>query len=416
MIITKDAQYRINVTASQREYTDEGYLKVPARLARCGIYKYRASELGITQIPPDTVVRVYRPESEVFNKKSLDSFMGAVITDDHPPEMVDSKNFKKYELGTVMSAGRKDGDYVQADLLIRDSDTIRKIEAGKEELSAGYRCQYEYELINGQLVAGDYGVDESGVIKKASSEYGEFDVIQRNVKVNHVALVSAGRAGQEVRVFDNDIVNRSKSAMKITLDTGAMVDINEGNAEHIVAHISNQNKKILKLQSQISNKDSEHKKALDSIDESLKEKSKALEEANAKSDAKDEKIKKLEAQVNDHAANQGDSIKNALNVLEQCRQVAGDEFACDSYDELEMKTKALEMTIDSIDIRNKDKAYTMARFDIAYEDAQKQRTEAATYDSQIKNLTGVPDGVETNDSKPVTSRSEDRQKLMNGGL
>ncbi len=80
-------------------------------------------------------MRVYRPPDEVFNGDSLKSFAGAVVTDDHPPVMVDSKNFKAYDLGVVMGEAYRDGDYVKADLLIRDENAIRKIESGKQELS-----------------------------------------------------------------------------------------------------------------------------------------------------------------------------------------------------------------------------------------------------------------------------------------
>ena len=95
-----------------------------------------AKEIGVTEVPPETILRVYRPPSEVFDPDSLKSFSGAVVTDDHPPEMVDSKNFKSYDLGVVMGEAYQDGDYVKADLLIRDENAIRKIESGKQEISS----------------------------------------------------------------------------------------------------------------------------------------------------------------------------------------------------------------------------------------------------------------------------------------
>ena len=46
MLLTTNDRYTLN---SQREFTDEGYLKVPGHAARTGVQEYLAKELGISR-------------------------------------------------------------------------------------------------------------------------------------------------------------------------------------------------------------------------------------------------------------------------------------------------------------------------------------------------------------------------------
>ena len=132
---------RSSYAISQREYTDEGFLRVPGRVARAGnVQEYYAKELGITDQNPSDIIRVYRPPEEVFKSESLSSYSGADVTDDHPKQMVDSKSFIDVTRGTALSEGRQDGDFVVVDLIIKDESAIKAIESGKVQLSA--RCTF----------------------------------------------------------------------------------------------------------------------------------------------------------------------------------------------------------------------------------------------------------------------------------
>ena len=114
--ITDRQTYR----ASSREYTDEGFLRVPAKVARTGIQEYLAREL---QLPgdPNRIVRVMRPPEEVFAPESLESLNGVDVTIHHPKEgVVTSKTFKRDSIGNVKGPGKQDGDFVNADLIIKD--------------------------------------------------------------------------------------------------------------------------------------------------------------------------------------------------------------------------------------------------------------------------------------------------------
>ena len=68
--------------------------------------------------------------------------------------------------------------------MVRDPIVIDEIKSGvKREISSGYECEY---------------VEENGKI------------YQKNIRGNHVALVQAGRAGNQVKIYDEKKVITEK--------------------------------------------------------------------------------------------------------------------------------------------------------------------------------------------------------------
>ena len=62
--------------------TTDGYLVASVLCARTGIQDYRGTELDKPELP---IVKVYRPESSVFAKDSLSTFVGKPTTNDIRP-------------------------------------------------------------------------------------------------------------------------------------------------------------------------------------------------------------------------------------------------------------------------------------------------------------------------------------------
>lgn len=154
------------------------YLRVDAHISRAGVFVYRN--------PDGTERREYRPPEEVFKADSLRSFELLPLTNEHPAiGLLSPANARDYQVGTVGQDVRKDGEFIRASLVVTDGDTIADLESGKVELSCGYVCDLE---------------ESSGV----TPEGERFDCIQRDVRGNHVALVSTGRAGRDVRVRMDD--------------------------------------------------------------------------------------------------------------------------------------------------------------------------------------------------------------------
>lgn len=183
--------------------TDEGYLVDTPVIGRVGIQIYRDAKGGIR--------RELRPPEEVFAADSLATYSGKPITDEHPSEAVTARNAKKLSVGIMQTEGKQDGDNVVASITIFDQDVIDKIiDGGKRELSLGYKVDLEQTsgVWNGQ----------------------EYDAIQRNIRVNHLAIVPRGRAGNarlNLDRFDAELFNPEEEVNmpadnlgRIRLDSG----------------------------------------------------------------------------------------------------------------------------------------------------------------------------------------------------
>ncbi|ULJ73604.1 DUF2213 domain-containing protein [Rhizobium gallicum] len=168
------------VTVAGTRRRDDGYLVADARIARTGIQTYLGSEVGK---PDMSTVKVYRPGSEVFADDTLKSAAHRPVTNDHPPELVTSENWKKYSVGQTSDEITGEGIFIRVPLMVSDEAAIKDIEAGKQELSAGYTCDLDFTA----------GVTPTGEA---------YDAIQKNIRINHVAVVRAGRAGSKVRIGD----------------------------------------------------------------------------------------------------------------------------------------------------------------------------------------------------------------------
>ena len=170
--------YGYTISPNQLE-TGDGFLicrNVP--IARIGKQEYLGTEVDK---PEEQMVTVIRPEEEVFSDAAIASFEGKPFTDDHPPVLLDADNAAAYAKGHVQNVRRGSGewkDYLVADLFVHDAGTIQEIRDGKREISCGYRCEWE--------------------------ENPDGTMTQRNIRGNHVALVSSGRAGARAAIMDSN--------------------------------------------------------------------------------------------------------------------------------------------------------------------------------------------------------------------
>jgi hypothetical protein len=183
--------------AAEVRFIDGGYLVAMPRIARTGIQLYAGKECGFND---KETVRVYRPESEVFATDAVHSYTHLPVTDDHPNEMVTAKNWAKYAKGDTGDEILRDGRAVRVPMMLRDSATIDAFKDGKNQLSVGYTCDIE----------ATSGVTPDGE---------KYDCIQRNIRANHLAVVSAARGGPTLKIGDDDMkgVNHM-SNVTLTLD------------------------------------------------------------------------------------------------------------------------------------------------------------------------------------------------------
>lgn len=161
-----------------RIQAEEGYiLYTGVPIARIGAQEYGRDEVGLDG---DGVVNVYRDAADVFDPVTIASFEGKIVTDEHPPVMLDETNVMDYIKGTVHNVRRGTGyenGYLLADLMVYDPQLNEEIRQGKREVSCGYYLDY---------VEGPDG-----------------RIYQKNIRGNHVAIVPKGRAGSRVAIKDS---------------------------------------------------------------------------------------------------------------------------------------------------------------------------------------------------------------------
>lgn len=161
-------------------FTREGYLVANARVARVGVQQYLGAELGK---PERGIVSVYRPADEVFRHDSMASFAHRPVTIGHPQDGVAAENWKQHAVGAVGGDVARDGDFIRVPLVVMDAKAVREIQAGTREISMGYRCRLDFTD----------GTSPTGA---------PYQAVQRDIVINHAAIVPKGRAGAECRIGD----------------------------------------------------------------------------------------------------------------------------------------------------------------------------------------------------------------------
>jgi hypothetical protein len=159
-----------SISLDKTYYTSEGYLVDHPIVTTCGVFEYK-NEDGSTR-------RELRLPEHVFDKKSLESYKGKPIIITHAAGDVDKENVRREQIGTIMSAGYRDGDNVRCEIIIHDTNTLKR--CGLRELSLGYSLDTE---------------EMPGVWQGE-----EYDCIQKNIEINHLALVAEARAGDTARL------------------------------------------------------------------------------------------------------------------------------------------------------------------------------------------------------------------------
>lgn len=319
--------------------TDRGLIAL-AKAARTGIQEYLGSEVGKPDIP---VVRVYRPADEVFHKDALASFSHAPVTMDHPPEMVTPDNIKEYEVGEVSTAAKVEGGWVSLPLIVKHRDAIDAVKSGKNQLSAGYACELDWTP----------GIDDAG---------NAYDAIQRNIRINHLAIVDAARAGPEARIGDAkvwgatpiqqgvapnsqlDSKEQSMSTVNVVLGDKA-VAVAAADAPAVEAFKADAAKKLADAQAA-------HEAAIAAKDAEL-----------AKRDAE---IDALKGKVLDGAALDA-AVAARADLIAKARAIAPD-VKTDGLSDAAIRKAVVTAKLGDA-VKDKADAYIDARFDILAEDA-----------------------------------------------
>lgn len=159
-----------SVPMAKAYFTPEGFLKDKPVLTSTGIFEYTN--------PDGSIRRELRLPEDVFDPESLKSYRGKPIVITHDAGLIDKDNVSENQIGTILSEGEQSGSDVRAEIIIHDTDAMK--DAGFKELSLGYNLD----------------LDET-----PGEWHGQhFDARQKNIRINHLALVREARAGEQARL------------------------------------------------------------------------------------------------------------------------------------------------------------------------------------------------------------------------
>lgn len=268
---------------SARVVDTNGWFEVKRNpLSKVGIYPYSGAQIGAAQADHDKIFRVYRPAEELSAEETIESFKLVPLIDDHT--MIGDGFTPAEQKGVAGVIGESvffENDTLYGNPKIYSSALAEKIKNGKTELSMGYKCRYDFTpgIWNGQ----------------------PYDVVQRNLRGNHVALVDEGRMGPEVAILDHRMV--------ITVDAKETLPVDEELKAALAAIVARLDKLEAAKPSEdeeaakkTEDEDAETEKATDEeavkkVEDEDTEKATDEEETPASMDAALKKIAKLEGRL-----------------------------------------------------------------------------------------------------------------------
>ncbi len=199
MLLGKQVQRTDSIAVDKTFFTAEGYLIDEPIVTRVGIFEYTN--------PDGTLRRELRLPEEVFNHDSLSSYQGKPIIVTHDAGLVTKDNVGHETIGTILSDGYQEGDNVRAKVVIHETDVLK--ECGLRELSLGYSLDTDE-------TPGEWNGQH-------------YDAIQRNIRINHLALVGAARAGEKARLNIDGKEEKGEGNMVLTRKqlAQAIIDFNK---------------------------------------------------------------------------------------------------------------------------------------------------------------------------------------------
>ena len=332
---------------------ENGFLVDKPVVARLGVQVYYMED-GRT-------VREFRPAEEVFKDESLASYQGKPMTLDHV--FVNSENAKEVVVGSVTGKAEPLGSSVVAPIVVYDNTAIQEAVAGNaKELSVGYSAILDETPGWGDPITGEYVLKSDSDQFDAPEGWQEFDAIQRDIKVNHLAMVYRGRAGIAKLNMDGEQEN------PYTTD----VDINKEDKQEMTVKIKLDGAQEFEVAPEIAS----HIEALNAkADTAIAER----DTLKAKVDAMPDEIEAAVAKAKADA--------DALAALVAVAAEAG--VKADGLDAKGIKV-AYVKEVSGLDVSEKSDAYIDAAFDIAKESDKMAEVRKATTASEKSDSADEP--------------------------
>lgn len=328
-------------------------------IARVGVFPYLHADGTWTY-------EAKLPE-EILSDSTVESANNKPVTNDHPVDdgknvLVDKFNSRQYAKGFTADNAHIEGDTLKVGLTVMDPQLIDAIQNdGKQELSIGFQTDV---------------VPESGEYKGT-----KYDSVQRNIQINHVAVVDKAREGHNIRITGdsaqmavNDKPRKEKEMAKDN-KKNTLDDADNGKSSSTSSNtpsssssssddkdkqIADLKQQVKDLQAQLANKNSNSNDEDDSDDS--KDTSKSKPKPKSKSDSIDAEIEKLKAERDKYKAKvEGDSFNNAfderIELIDDAKKILGDSYDFKGKSNKQIKIDFIKKADSTIDVDDKPDAY-----------------------------------------------------------
>lgn len=288
---------------------------------------------------------------EILSDATVSSANSKPVTDGHHG-LVTKDNSHDLLKGFTASNGHVEGNMLYNDITITDPNLISQIRSGdKRELSIGFETQMD-------PTSGTYNGTK-------------YDAVQRNIRINHVAVVPKGRAGHEVRLIGDsaEAVEQvepseekgNQMETRVVRADGQNITVAADDVEKITkldADNSAKAKQIADLDAQIKKLQAEKAQLQGDADASAKK----ADEAQAKADSLEADNKKLQEEFDKYKA---DGVDKKLELIDKVKSFVGDEYDYHGKSDRDMKIDAVKaIKGDSVDFTDKSDTYVQAAFDM----------------------------------------------------
>jgi hypothetical protein len=374
--------FRYDVSTIQNyEFTDEGYLRVKARIARTGIQSYTDANGGIRL--------EYRPEEEVAADAALDSFREKCVTKEHPPVLLDASNTKDYAVGFTSADVTYSEGFVESTLTVTDKETIDDIMRGNvREVSCGYKVDYS---------------PEPGI----TSDGQHYDGIQKNIRGNHVAIVNRARGGAQVRLMldsadaaVNDLITHSKGVTmtaNIAFDSVSF-EADPALAAAISAERDDAKGSYAEMKRKYDNAMAEASKMKEEMDAMKKEMGGKCDSAEGRADALAEEIESLKSDLTAAQQVNVDSlVEERIALIDKARTSLDSAFDFTGKSAREIMEASIKTVRgDDCDLSERSDDYVTAMFDTLAEAGA--RADSANTDELRKAVASIASPLSAPDS------------------
>jgi hypothetical protein len=255
----------------KRVVNEFGWLTVEDNpITKVGVFPYLGSQIGAPE--PDRVYMVHRPAEELNNPETIESFKLTPFINEHPKTLLGNvdglvaTDAKRVE-GVFGEKVYFEHPYLKANLRVYSAQTLDSIDLGKEELSAGYTCEWSRE---------------SGSFEGVAYEY-----VQRKIRGNHGALVEEGRSGPDVSVMDSMTFNLNSKEQQMELaELVKSVAAISAQISTFQGAMDSVNAKLAAMDEDDKDKDDKEPKGAQDSDDEDKDDKKAMDEDDEKKDEK----------------------------------------------------------------------------------------------------------------------------------